>query len=318
VRVADPTIRDITWPDGKQFAFTVFDDTDFSTIETVGPIYRFLLDHGFLTTKTVWPLAPVQERHSGGGTLEEPCYRDWVLDLHRRGVEIAFHGATDHSSTRARTIAALDFYRQVLAQDARAYAMHATQTEAMYWGEARLDGSARVVYRALQRLMGYKTPSMGHVEGSPYFWGDLCQERITYARNLTFREINTLRRDPMMPYHDPRRPYIPYWFSCSDGAHISRYCQLINERNQDRLAEEGGACIVYTHFANGFCESGRPHSEFFRLMQRLANLPGWFVPASTVLDHIRTQPHWKEEVDERLLRRIQWRWLIPKLRYGCA
>ena len=48
--------ENITWPGGKSFAFTVFDDTDRATVENVGPVYRFLAELGFLTTKSVWPI----------------------------------------------------------------------------------------------------------------------------------------------------------------------------------------------------------------------------------------------------------------------
>lgn len=32
----------IDWPDGKAFAFTIFDDTDFPTLDNVGPVYALL------------------------------------------------------------------------------------------------------------------------------------------------------------------------------------------------------------------------------------------------------------------------------------
>ena len=53
----------------------------------------------------------------------------------------------------------------------------------------------------------------GEVEHSEYWWGDLAQKHIRYARNLTFNDINTLRRNPSMPYRDPNRPLVPRWFS---------------------------------------------------------------------------------------------------------
>jgi len=52
------------------------------------------------------------------------------------------------------------------------------------------------------------------------------------------------------------------------------------------MLEEGGACIAYTHFGTGFWRDSRLNPEFARLMRRLANLPGWFVPASRLLDYL--------------------------------
>jgi hypothetical protein len=308
--------RSVTWPTGKRFAFTIVDDTDRATVENTSPIYDFLIEHGFLTTKTVWPLAPVQEPRFGGSTLEDPHYRNWVLDLSARGVEIAFHGATDHSARRELVVKALDSFREVLDSDPRLYVVHSGQNEAMYWGDARLDGLARAIYQISNRLIHRRESFQGHVEASPYFWGDVCRARISYVRNLVFKGINTLKLDPMMPCHDPRRPYVRYWFSSSDGGNPTTFCRLLCEANQDRLCEEGGACIVYTHFGNGFTQYGRLDTEFTRLMIRLAGLRGWFVPASRMLDYLKAQPGWRENANPRILSGMQLKWLIAKLSYG--
>jgi hypothetical protein len=315
-RTPDRDTRRIIWPEGKQFAFTVIDDTDRSTVKNVGPIYQFLTDEGLRTTKTVWPLAPSQPPAYGGQTLEEPAYREWVRHLAVQGFEIAFHGATDHSSPRAAVIEALDRFRSALGQEPRMYVMHGPQKEALYWGEQRLDGPSRSLYRLRQQMAGRAEQFLGHVEDSPYFWGDICQAQITYVRNFVFRDVNTLRRDPIMPYHDPRRPYVPYWFSASEGGNIRSFCELLREENQDRLLSEGGACIAYTHFASGFTQDGRPDAGFVRLTRRLARLPGWFVPASTLLDHLKTQPGWSETADRNALGRMQWEWTFSKARHG--
>ena len=64
-------------------------------------------------------------------------------------------------------------------------------------------------------MTGYRRQGKfrGHVEGDPYFWGDLCQARIKYYRNFIFRNINTLKCCPFMPYHDPQKPFVNYWFA---------------------------------------------------------------------------------------------------------
>ena len=57
----------------------------------------------------------------------------------------------------------------------------------------------------------------------------------------------------MMPYHDPDRPYVNAWFAASEGADVTAFNRCLSEEHQDRLEAEGGACIMYTHFASGFC-----------------------------------------------------------------
>lgn len=306
------------WPLSKRFAFTVVDDTDRSTVQNVKPVYDLLHQLGIYTTKTVWPLAPVEPPRLGGSTLEDRTYLNWILHLRDQGFEIASHGTTDHSSDRERTLQGLEYFRQAIGVYPDVYIVHVGQQEGMYWGEDRLSGSARWLYKIIHRLKDRDREYYGHRSNSPYFWGDLCQERITYVRNLVFSDINTLKRDPAMPYHDPRRPYVRYWFSASDGAEVQSFCRLLSESNQDKLLESGGACIVYTHFASGFVENGRLHAEFKRLMERLAGLSGWFVPVSTLLDHLRSCPGWKEQADPCYLSRLEWAWLLEKLRKGTS
>jgi hypothetical protein len=42
------------YPEGKRFALTFVDDTDYSTRENIEPVYDFLGRCGFWGTKTVW------------------------------------------------------------------------------------------------------------------------------------------------------------------------------------------------------------------------------------------------------------------------
>jgi hypothetical protein len=306
----------LEWPEGKRFAFSIVDDTDASTVENTKPVYDLLESCGIRTTKTVWPLGFTRKPQFGGGTLEDPDYRAWVLDLQAAGFEIALHGATDHPSTREETRRALDYFREVLGHDPRLHANHFGQAEGMYWGEARLNGLPRLVYRTANAVLRRGTRYFGHVEGSPYFWGDLCRERIEYVRNFSFPGVNTLKADPLMPYHDPRRPYVQFWFSSSQAPGVESFCALLRDEEQDRLVEEGGACIAYTHFGFGFAEDGRLDPRFARVVERLAGLPGWFVPASTLLDHLRGQPNWQAEPGTGRLRALERRWLGSKLLRG--
>ena len=310
----------IEWPDGKHFAFTIVDDTDGATVENVSPVYDVLLEHGLLTTKTVWPLGCTNGKdtpaQASGSSLEDPAYRAWILELAEKGFEIAFHGARDQSSLRDETARALDYFKDVLAHDPRMFVNHWGQKEGMYWGRSRLDGVPRIIYRLVNAAILRESRYYGHEEGSPHFWGDICRDRITYARNFVFRDINTLKKDPIMPYHDPRRPYVRWWYSASDAGTYEDFCDLLAEEHQDRLVAERGACIVYTHFALGFARDGRPRRRFVELIERLAGLPGWFVPASTLLDFLRERPGWQPEADRKTLGRMQREWLFGRLLHG--
>lgn len=302
------------WPEGKKFAFTIVDDTDAATVANVKPIYDFLISLGLRTTKTVWPLRPIEAAPLGGETLEDDEWRAWILDLRRRGFEIAFHGVTDHPSTRERTVAGIELWHRVLGDSPRLYASHSGQREAMYWGPERFTGAPRALFRLFNRYLERDVRFYGEVEDTEYFWGDLCRQHVEYSRNFTFNDINTLAADPAMPWHDPAKPFVEYWFSASNGPDARSFCKLISETNQDRLVAERGACIVYTHFAYRFWNGKALDPEFVRLMTRLAGLDGWFVPASELLDHLRTRPGWRREIGRARLEQLQWRWIFDNLR----
>lgn len=307
------SIDRIEWPEGKQFAFTIVDDTDQSTVANAKPVYDLLAELGFRTTKTVWPLDPVTRQITGGSSLADPEYARWVLELQRNGFEIALHGAADESSVRARVLEGFARFEEVLGYPPEMHVNHVGQREAMYWGADRLDPPVRWVYEAYRRLRsGQGERYLGHVPGTDHFWGDECRARVRFVRNLVWPQINTLAADPLMPYHDPSRPFVRYWYSSSYGSGLRAFLHLLRPENQDRLCAEGGACIVYTHLGSGF----HPIGEAFRAtMRHLASLPGWFVPASTLLSHVGVQRGWKSTAHHgAAYRTMQARWLYHQVR----
>jgi len=177
-----------------------------------------------------------------------------------------------------------------------------------------MTGTPRLVYDLLTFYSRHGF-SRGHVEGDRHFWGDLCRRWIKYVRNFVFADINTLKACPVMPYHDPLRPYANSWFASSDGATVVSLKRCLAEAAQDRLEEEGGACIMYSHFAFEFYGPRRLNGTFRHLMKRLSRKQGWFVPVSTLLDYLMmTQgPH---EITKRERSMLERRWLWDKLRGG--
>ncbi|MBN2579218.1 MAG: hypothetical protein JXB10_09525 [Pirellulales bacterium] len=304
----------ITWPENKQFAFTVFDDTDAATLENVGPVYAFLRDCGFRTTKSCWPVAgdPRQGTYQGQ-TCEDADYLHWAQELQAQGFEIGWHNATWHGLPREGVLDALDAFHRYFGQ----YPVTATNhnyDEGIYWGDNRLNHFYRLIYQVVTRRHNagrYR----GHIEGDKYFWGDLCKERIKYYRNFVFQDINTLKACPVMPYHDPQRPYVNYWFASANGKNVREFNRCLREKDQDRLEEEGGACIMYTHFASGFSENGKLEPRFRTLMERLSKKNGWFVPVATLLDHLLAAggPH---VITDAQRHRLERKWLLEKIFIG--
>jgi len=306
--------RSPCWPDGKRFAFTVCDDADLGTVENVGPVYSFLEDCGFRTVRSCWALRGDPNRGKyPGQTLDDADYRDWLVGLQAKGFEIGWHGATWHGSRRDQVALALERFAEVFQHYPTVAANHTGVEEAMYWGRRRLTGWRGLLYNLLTCYRNHKY--VGDAEGNEHFWGDLCQQKIKYYRNFIFQDINTLKACPFMPYHDATKPYVNYWFASSNGHNAEAFNRCLSEANQDRLEAEGGACIMYTHFAIGFCEARGLNCRFEQLMKRLAGKNGWFVPAGTLLDHLLAR-NGPGEISDAQRRWLERKWFWEKLFVG--
>ena len=304
------------FPDNKKFAFSIFDDTDGSTLENIRPVYYLLLELGLFTTKSVWvaPSPGYEGPYAGSATLEDPEYLNYIKFLAGKGFEIAFHNASMCSSTRENTSGALDRFKDALGFYPRSHANHHENSENLYWGSERLHSRA---LRFLMKISGKGRRYEGHVSGSRYFWGDLSRKHFDYVRNLVFREINLLKINPTIPYSDPGKPYVKNWFSSSEGATVESFNRLLSSKNQDRLEREGGVCIIYTHFAEGFTEKGTVNIKTKSLLSELSKRDGWFVPVSTLLDYLKTNRK-REMPTNTEMSRMEFKWFLSKIFHGTS
>jgi hypothetical protein len=263
----------------------------------------------------VWPLGPIREVNSPGETCATPAYLEDNLRLKELGFEMGYHNATRHTVVREETQRGLDLFRGYFGEDPHTMSNHYND-EAIYWGAGRVGGWVKAVYN-MPNLVRNRNDYAGHVPGSPLFWGDLCQERLRYCRNFVFSSVNTLAACPWMPYHDPARPFVRNWYASSEGANMFSFTKMLSPANQDQLEQEGGACIMYTHFGHYFVEKGQLAQPFRELMTRLSKRNGWFVPVSTVLDHIAAArgPLTITDSDRR---RLERRWLFEKMFRGTS
>lgn len=300
----------ISFPGNKKFAFSIFDDTDLSTVENVGPVYHLLAELGLRTTKSAWPLASVAGARFSGASLQDEDYLRFILDLKEQGFEIALHNVRNTGSRRDEVRQGLEEFRRLIGYFPRVHANHSSNRDNIYWGADRFRKLA-AWYSIATKVRG-SWPFEGHIENSEFFWGDYCRQTIDYVRNFAFREINVLRTNPSMPYYDARLPFVNAWFSSADGADMPAFCALLSESHQDRLEEEGGVCIVYTHFACGFAEQGRVHPRVKALLRRLARKNGWFVPVATLLDFLRAK-RGTLQVAEAELVAMERQWLKDRL-----
>ena len=304
----------ISWPNSKRFAFTIFDDTDRANLKDSQLVYQCLDELNFKTTKSVWVIEGNRPHEDSGITCDNKIYLNLLLELKNKGFEIGYHNTTYHSSCRQDIEKGLKKFVKMFNQNPNVMANHSANRENIYWGSHRLSGSRRVIYNLLTLFKSNKFYK-GHDESSPYFWGDLCKEYITYVRNFVFSDINTLKCCPYMPYQDYTKPYVNYWFASSEGNNVKMFNKCISDENQDRLEEEGGACIMYTHFADGFCQDGKLSEKFKKQMERLSKKNGWFVSVSTLLDFLKKENK-THVINTRQRTALEWKWLFDKLILG--
>jgi hypothetical protein len=285
------TRRAVAFPDGRRFAFSVFDDTDNGTVANLSAVYALLDEHRVLTTKSVWVYPP--RGRFGGQSLMDDDYLSFILKLQAQGFEIALHGVGDGSFTRQEIIDGIEIFRQNIGAYPRIHTNHSQNPGNLYWTHERFAVPMSALYRVASGFLrpgnATSSHSLGNQPSSTQFWGDIAKRHILYMRNLTFNDINTLACDPRMPYEVRRKnEYSNLWFSSSDGHTVAEMTDLLAPKNLDRLEEQGGACIVYTHFASGFVGAdGRVAAPFRRAIEDLAGRAGWFVPVGTLLDHLR-------------------------------
>jgi len=297
------------YPGGTRFAFTIIDDTDDATEENITPVYDLLHQLGMGATKTIWPVACPEgsDLFFAGHTMEHAAYARFVRRLAATGFELAFHSATMETSPRERVVAALDRFRDIAGTWPRVHANHAHNRDNLYWGVGRVDFLPVRMFYAL--INGHPGDwFQGHVEGSPWWWGDLCRDRIEYVRNLTFDDINLLNVNPTLPYRDPRRPLAPWWFSATDAEDSAAFNVIVDEAAQDRLEAEGGVCILATHLGKRYARNGHVHPRTEALLRRLAAKGGWFPTVSQLLDWLRASTPGDRVLPSSEWRRMQIRW----------
>ena len=302
------------WPEGRRFAFTIFDDPDSQTRKTGVAVYSFLADCALLTTKGVWPNAPHGTPSDHGETCGSAGYIDWLLTLQRRGVEIGYHNATSHTSDRLRTEHGLHEFARLFGHYPATMSNHYFCQEGIYFTEHRLTGPYRILYKALT-LGRRRNLSFGHVEGHPLFWGDLCRRYVRFVRNFTYADVNTLSVCPTMPYHDPRRPWVNFWYASTEASNIATFTSRVTEAAIDRLEAEGGACILYVHFGHDYAPDGKLDPGFREAIRRISRRNGWFVPVGTLLDYLREHRP-RTEITDAERASMERRWLWHRIRFG--
>ncbi len=275
----------IKLPCRYDFAFTILDDTDNATVDTVKPFYTLLRNLGMRTTKSVWVFPPHQRSKFRGESIEDKRYLSFIKQLAEEGFEIALHSVGSGYFRRDEILKGIEIFREKIGYYPRIHVNHATNMDNLYWGDKRFSPLFGLLHRIIRyrRFCRYK----GDVENSEYFWGDIAKKRIKYIRNYTFnRHINVLKCDPWFPYKERKKPLSNFWFSTSNAPSSKEFISLLSRRNIKKLIAEKGICIVSTHIAEGFVKNGEVIPECRDVLEFISRQNGWFVPVSTILDFL--------------------------------
>ncbi len=308
--------NELDYPTGAEFAFTILDDTDDTTVANGRPVYDLLRNLGLRTTKTVWAFdTPPENRgpYFAGETLSSPEYLEWVHQLATDNFEIAFHNATMGSSLRPDTIKALDLISREFGQPVRLHCNHGQNRENLHWGADRY--SSPVIRNIIDLYCKYKRYSTyeGNNPESPYYWSDVADERLSYIRAFTYRQLNGANIVPGRPFRDPAKQNGPLFFNTTDASDVSVFNKFINKASIDRLYKQKGWAIVSTHLGKGFYRENVLDPDFKQSMEYLASLPGWFVPVSELLDFIIAELG-SQEMSAMARMRMELSFIIDRLK----
>ncbi len=240
------TCRLIWVPAPYAAGFTAVDDTDAATVGQVRAVYDFLMEKDFRITKTVWAFAPdekcgipaLPDTTLRGVTLEDAEYARYCKALLDNGFEVCLHGASAGNNDRRKQQAALSLMRSGYG-DPGVFICHSKNADNLYW-EEKVTGLQP--FRFLLGLYSRHQCS-GEIPDSKYFWGDLCHTHVRYIRLLRTRNTNTLAANPSMPYHDPAKPFVRYWFSATKRS--LRDCATVEAI--ERLKRENGLTVLYQY-----------------------------------------------------------------------
>lgn len=244
-------VKALRWPYPYKWAFGLIDDTDCSTLEAVLTVYEHCLDAGITPTKTVWAQAaerdcghPVSSRPIVGTTLDDDAYREYCEALAKRGVEFCLHDVSPGNNLREDTLRGFETFERTFGYAPRVHVFHSHNCDHIYWGENQYGSRFA---KALVRLMTGKRDYFGEDHESPYYWSDVCRDKISYIRLYRTRDFNVLKHNPNMPYHLHGKPDVKLWFSASASRpDLDR----VTDSALDRIARDDGAFLLYAYSSN--------------------------------------------------------------------
>ncbi len=306
----------IEFPENKQFAFTIIDDTDEAYLENIKPVYDILFENKLKTTKTVWVYPSRNINVSRGDCLNRKEYLDFILDIYSKGYEIGLHNVGSGDFKRDEIIQGLNEFHIKLGFYPKLHTNHSYNKDNIYWGSKRFSFPLNY---AVKKLYKDYDDFSGEDPLSENFWGDYYKKHIQFTRSYELDNINTYRKLPNMPYREKRyEEYSNFWFGSTFAPNPWMFNKIVTEKNIDKLEKEGGICILYTHLGY-YLQRGVIDPGFVRMIEYIGNKKnGLFVPVSNILDFLyqrKIERNKVEYIPILLKKRIELHSLITRIKY---
>jgi hypothetical protein len=264
----------------------ITDDPDQGSFDQFKTLYDLLLRLHLPTTRAMWVYEPSEATGTPAlpikffaPVLTEKKCLDYCKMLHENGFEICLHGASSGNNTREGTKNALEYLENEIGPSS-VYICHSKNAENLYWDEKCVNAR---FFSAMLRLYT-KNKCFGEIEGSKFFWGDICKDKIRFIRLFRTRQVNTLAFNPSMPYHDANKPYVNYWFSATKG-YLAR---LLEPYAIDCVCRENGASILYQYLHKYVNDKGEIDPLVKTALERIAaDSRIFFRPVSVILERLK-------------------------------
>lgn len=279
----------LIWPPFPyQAGFCITDDPDDEDLQSVKLVYDYLQAIGLVTTKAVWPFRPDTDcgipatppSTLRGATLQDEDYLAYCRALQRAGFEICLHGASAGNNVREKTKLAFEFLEKHLGPS-DTFICHSKNADNIYWEE---KAAPNAWSRRLLSLYS-RHQCFGEVVGSPYFWGDLCREKIKQIRLFRTRNTNTLSANPSMPYFEEHKPFVAGWFSATKRS----FRDCTTDQALSKLTNENGLTVLYQYLHRyADLQNRTVQPKFKAAAERLMAFSGiWISTVSSMMDRLR-------------------------------
>jgi hypothetical protein len=279
-------------PANYRFAFTIVHDADSAYSKRLEPLFDVFTQLGLRLTVSAFAFWATWARQGAiwnewknpDGTIPlhnpksvplcDPNELDFYRTLQSAGHEIALHSPSETSNTREEVIAAFSEFQTWFGHPIRVYVEHASRSnkETLSNEGAKEDSP----HYCLDLLKTY----------APWIWVD----RIGALRQTNdHKEFELLPTDSLANSHAESVYGLPKTFRRTGrwnapGGDGFLECYTPNAIHQ--LECDEGTALVYTHLDYGWLDpsTNAMRSDIRQRLESIASRPGWFAPASVILD----------------------------------